>query len=68
MKGLFDKSSFKISKLVTREYSTSFSIGIKMFDKKIRPEIYAIYGFVRFADEIVDSFDGYDQKNLFNRY
>ncbi|HMC02114.1 MAG TPA: squalene/phytoene synthase family protein [Flavobacteriaceae bacterium] len=65
MKALFDTSSLKCSKIVTNTYSTSFSLGIKLFAPSIRPSIYAIYGFVRYADEIVDSFHEYDQKNLF---
>ncbi len=64
MKALFDQTSIKCSQLVTNEYSTSFSLGIRMLDKSVRKPIYAIYGFVRFADEIVDSFEGYDQANL----
>ncbi|MEZ4968774.1 MAG: phytoene/squalene synthase family protein [Flavobacteriaceae bacterium] len=64
MKALFDSSSIKCSKLVTRTYSTSFSLGIRLFSPKIRPAIYAIYGFVRYADEIVDSFHDYDQEVL----
>ena len=61
MKQLFDEISVKSSKLVTNTYSTSFSLGIKFLDKSIRTPIYNIYGFVRFADEIVDSFHGYDK-------
>ncbi len=64
MKALFDSSSLKCSKLVTRTYSTSFSLGIRLFAPKIRPAIYAIYGFVRYADEIVDSFHNYDREVL----
>ena len=64
MKALFDQISIKCSQMVTNEYSTSFSLGIRMLDKSVRKPIYAIYGFVRFADEIVDSFEGYDQANL----
>lgn len=64
MKTLFDSSSLKCSKLVTRAYSTSFSLGIRLFAPRIRPAIYAIYGFVRYADEIVDSFQDYDQEEL----
>lgn len=64
MKETFDSSSFKISKLVTNTYSTSFSLGINLLGKKVRPQIYAIYGFVRYADEIVDTFHEYDQKVL----
>ena len=68
MKALFDQSSLKCSKVVTNAYSTSFSLGIKMFAPSIRPAIYAIYGFVRYADEIVDSFEGYPQKELFDDF
>ncbi len=65
MKKLFDESSLKCSKIVTNTYSTSFSLGIKLFAPSIRPAIYAIYGFVRYADEIVDSFKNYNQADLF---
>jgi len=68
MKALFDSSSLKCSKLVTHSYSTSFSLGIRLFGPKIRPAIYAIYGFVRYADEIVDSFSKYDQEILLNEF
>ena len=68
MKALFDTSSLKCSKIVTNAYSTSFSLGIRLFAPSIRPAIYAIYGFVRYADEIVDSFDGYNQKELFHDF
>lgn len=68
MKALFDSSSLKCSKLVTHSYSTSFSLGIRLFGPKIRPSIYAIYGFVRYADEIVDSFGEYDQEILLNEF
>ncbi len=68
MKQLFDSSSLKCSKIVTNAYSTSFSLGIKLFAPSIRPHIYAIYGFVRYADEIVDSFEGYNQKELFHDF
>ncbi len=68
MKELFDQSSYKISKLITNTYSTSFSLGIKLLAPKIQPEICAIYGFVRYADEIVDSFEGYDQKELIEEF
>ncbi len=68
MKTLYDKSSLKVAKLITKEYSTSFSIGIRLLSKSIRPQIYAIYGFVRIADEIVDSFEGYAQTKLFYRF
>lgn len=68
MKELFDKTSFRISKLITREYSTSFSIGVMLLGSKIRHKIYGIYAFVRYADEIVDSFHGYEQKELLDRF
>lgn len=68
MKALFDESSLKCSKIVTNSYSTSFSLGIKLFAPSIRPAIYAIYGFVRYADEIVDSFEDYEQQELFNDF
>ncbi len=68
MKALYDFSSQNISKIITNNYSTSFSLGIKLFEPSIRPDIYAIYGFVRLADEIVDSFNDYDQKKLFNNF
>ena len=68
MKALFDQSSVKISELVTNTYSTSFSLACKLLSPKIRPAIYAIYGFVRYADEIVDSFEGYDQELLINEF
>ncbi len=68
MKALFDTSSHLCSKIVTNTYSTSFSLGIKLFTPSIRPAIYAIYGFVRYADEIVDSFEDYPQNELFQDF
>lgn len=56
------------SKLITNRYSTSFSLGIKVFDKRFRAPIYALYGFVRFADEIVDTFHNFDKASLLNRF
>lgn len=67
MKKLFDDLSYEVSKSTTRKYSTSFSIGILALKPSIRPAIYAIYGFVRLADEIVDSFHDFDRKTLLNR-
>jgi phytoene synthase len=64
MKQLFDEVSFKCSKLVTKSYSTSFSLAVKMLSPSIRDAIYSIYGFVRFADEIVDSFHEFDKEIL----
>ncbi|WP_298344740.1 phytoene/squalene synthase family protein [uncultured Algibacter sp.] len=68
MKALFDTVSYKSSKLVTKTYSTSFSLATKMLYNTIRGDIYNIYGFVRFADEIVDSFHDYDKEQLFNKF
>lgn len=68
MKDLFDKVSLQTSILTTRSYSTSFSLGIFCLDKSIRPSIYSIYGFVRFADEIVDSFHGFNKRELLTRF
>lgn len=67
-KDLFDKASIKCSQLTTRTYSTSFSMGIRFLHKPLRNPIYSIYGFVRFADEIVDSFHGFDKETLLNRF
>jgi len=64
MKKIYDDLAFKISKRTTKDYSTSFSLGIKFLSKEIRNPIYGIYGFVRIADEIVDSFNGYKQKEM----
>lgn len=61
---LYDKTCMECSKLITNRYSTSFSSGIRVFDKKYREPIYAIYGFVRFADEIVDTFHDYPKEQL----
>ncbi len=68
MKQLFDKVSARTSKAVTRTYSTSFSLGIFCLDKKIHDAIYGIYGFVRLADEIVDSFHDFDKKALLEEF
>lgn len=64
MKQRFDVLSQEISTLTTKRYSTSFSLGIRMLHVDIRQPIYSIYGFVRFADEIVDSFHGYNKAKL----
>ncbi|TFF40697.1 phytoene/squalene synthase family protein [Mucilaginibacter psychrotolerans] len=61
---LFDETCFECSKLITEKYSTSFSLGIKAFEKHLRYPVYAIYGFVRYADEIVDTFYEHDQRQL----
>lgn len=64
MKDLFDDVSDGCSKLVTQKYSTSFSLAVNMLSPKIRADIYNIYGFVRFADEIVDTFHDYNKADL----
>jgi len=68
MKQLFDQVSNDCSKLVTKSYSTSFSLAVKMLSTTIRTDIYNIYGFVRFADEIVDTFHEYDKKQLISHF
>ena len=68
MKELFDSVSYDCSKIVTNSYSTSFSLATRMLSSSIRTHIYNIYGFVRFADEIVDSFHSYNKMQLFNRF
>lgn len=68
MKQLFDKVSNECSVITTKSYSTSFSLGIRFLHKSIRQPIYAIYGFVRFADEIVDTFHDYNKIDLFRRF
>ena len=68
MDPLYSTLSFDISRLVTQRYSTSFSLGITCFDPQIRGPIYSLYGFVRFADEIVDSFHEYDKAKLLDDF
>lgn len=65
---IFEKSTFGCSKLVTEFYSTSFSLGIKTLNKKFRGPIYGIYGFVRYTDEIVDTFHNFNKKVLLERF
>ncbi len=65
---LYDKVCLKASRHTTYSYSTSFSLGIRSLDKKFHAPIHAIYGFVRFADEIVDTFHGFDKNDLLNRF
>lgn len=67
-KALFDEVSIYCSRKTTHAYSTSFSMGIKTLGKKFRDPVYAIYGFVRFADEIVDTFHDYDKSTLMSRF
>lgn len=68
MKKLFDELSYEVSKSTTKKYSTSFSLGILALKPSIRPAIYAIYGYVRLADEIVDSFHDHDKEGLLERF
>lgn len=64
----FKKNNLQCSIATTRCYSTSFSLGVRMLGKKYRDHIYSIYGFVRYADEIVDTFFDFDQKQLFSEF
>lgn len=64
MKALFDAISLDCSRNITRAYSTSFSMGIYLLAPQMRGPIYSIYGFVRLADEVVDSFEGFDQRRM----
>ncbi|MFD2552620.1 phytoene/squalene synthase family protein [Bizionia sediminis] len=68
MKSIFDQISRSCSQTVTKTYSTSFSLATKMLSASIRQDIYNIYGFVRFADEIVDSFHEFDKETLLNEF
>ncbi len=68
MKETFDNVSIRCSRITTNAYSTSFSLGIRCLEKELRDPIYSIYGFVRFADEIVDTFHNYDKVDLLNRF
>ncbi|WP_316738594.1 phytoene/squalene synthase family protein [Pedobacter aquatilis] len=68
MKSIFDEVSIRCSEMITRRYSTSFSLGIKFLDKQHHKPVYAIYGFVRLADEIVDSFHDYNKEVLLDRF
>lgn len=68
MKELYDKVSIKCSRITTHAYSTSFSLGIRCLGKELRDPIYSIYGFVRFADEIVDTFHDYNKEQLLARF
>lgn len=68
MKQLFDELSAECSRMTTKKYSTSFSLGIQFLQKRRQPPVYAIYGFVRLADEIVDSFHGYDKVSLLSSF
>jgi len=65
---LYDHVSIRCSRLTTRAYSTSFSLGIRCLNRKLRDPIYAIYGFVRFGDEIVDTFHTTDKVQLLSKF
>lgn len=68
MKEKFDRLSAEFSKITTHRYSTSFSLGIRFLDKELHAPIYAIYSFVRLADEIVDSFHDYNKRQLLDQF
>ena len=68
MKSIFDAVSKDCSRIITQTYITSFSMATKMLSNSIRQDIYNIYGFVRLADEIVDSFHDYDKEALFVQF
>ncbi|HRH66224.1 MAG TPA: phytoene/squalene synthase family protein [Bacteroidia bacterium] len=65
---IYNQISYKVSKVITKDYSTSFSLGIRMLDRRFHDPIYAIYGFVRIADEIVDTFHHFDQPVLLRKF
>ncbi len=68
MKQIYDTVAVKCSRITTKSYSTSFSLGISFLNKRLHDPIYSIYGFVRFADEIVDTFHDYDKKYLLDKF
>ncbi|CCH56793.1 Squalene/phytoene synthase [Fibrisoma limi BUZ 3] len=68
MMALFNQTALECSKLITEYYSTSFTLGIRTLDRKFHLPIYAIYGFVRYADEIVDTFHDYNKKALLAKF
>ena len=68
MEALYHKTTFKLSKVITRSYSTSFSLGISVFAPTYKDAIYAIYGYVRLADEIVDSFHNHNKRELLGEF
>ena len=65
---LYTKNNLQLSRLTTMNYSTSFSLGVRMLSRKIRDPIFAIYGYVRYADEIVDTFFGYPQEEMLEEF
>jgi phytoene synthase len=68
MMNLFHELSQDCSKITTEKYSTSFSSAIKLLHKSLRTPVFNVYGFVRFADEIVDTFHGYEKTVLLNEF
>ncbi|MBB6462809.1 phytoene/squalene synthase family protein [Flammeovirga kamogawensis] len=68
MKKIYDDLSYDLSRIITKKYTTSFAIGIRFLAPQLRNPIYAIYGFVRVADEIVDSFHGYNKEELLDEF
>ncbi|MFT4033545.1 MAG: phytoene/squalene synthase family protein [Siphonobacter sp.] len=68
MMALYEQTTLECSRLITKRYSTSFTLGIRTLDPKYHWAIYAIYGFVRYADEIVDTFHDFDKKTLLERF
>ena len=68
MKDLYNLTALKCSQIITQHYSTSFTLGIKTLNKDFHPPIYAIYGFVRYADEIVDTFHEHNKEELLNQF
>lgn len=65
---LYNRTNFDVCKIITRRYSTSFSLGISLFSSEYRKAIYSIYAFVRIADEIVDTFHNYDKAAILNKF
>ncbi len=65
---LYTRNALECSEITTKNYSTSFSMGVRLLDPKFRPPIYAIYGYVRFADEIVDTFHDQDKARLLRTF
>ncbi len=68
MKKIFDSISEDLSKVVTQKYSTSFTMATRLLHKSIRQDIYNVYGFVRIADEIVDTFHQYPKEKILDRF
>lgn len=65
---LYTRNALACSEITTKNYSTSFSMGVRLLDPEFRPPIHAIYGYVRFADEIVDTFHDQDKQKMLSRF